>query len=444
MNNTAPFRSMDMARARNAALLRHPIEIVDSESDTRHLMLGGISLRKKASPVSLNEATAPPSAAEPWKVSNIPIVPADMPLEPTALLIEGISPSVIASRICEFMKFNSICCDYHGNAARVDCKTICGLKFVVQLWRKIKEQQCGTKQSTPNGCSDMETATILEVQRRRGCCIVMRSVRKSLYHAVLKNTMANSIMAGDGSRKKRSICLPNLPRSFPHSTDARIDTTPHCLDLLASARHDCNRFGLEMLLVLVDSDLVGTTKAEEVAQALAFGIGELGSKIRKTFLSIIALASPKSKEAADGCDVEDVSLLDCSLTIDEEKQLLRLLSAKVLSSCLDIIMEREQDYLCNEANMLDLYSDFWSKTASFLLLQMDECAKRQHEAALAAKCFRILESLHPGSMIPWTDSMVVTKAIKAYKLGQQQHLFLEQESGKLLHTLKVMKSVTSL
>lgn len=394
-----------------------------------------------------------PAISTPWTVSELPVVPMGMPLEPTSVRIQGLAIADITSRICAFMKGNSVGCVFHNREARVDCKTFCGrLKFIVQLWRKKEtlddyddDGEEAEKESDQK--DDVCSLTILEVQRRRGCCIVMRAVRKMLYQAVTKNATVGGLVQQASSLvdRRRSMCLRSKLFSIPRRP---VPTTDAVLwDFLDSPKRECHRYGMEMLLLLlVNRNVVvgGVDQAEAIAQALVFGTGDLGQKLRTAFVSMPAFSCPhETKFIVE--DVFDVSLLECPSPAEADEQSLRLLALKVLSSCLEIIVEKEQDYLCNEAvTMLDLSSNFWSTILSYLLYQMDNCAQRQHEAALSAKCFRILELLQPGLMILATDSMVVSKAIKAYKCGRKQHLFLEQESEKLLQSLKVMKDDSTL
>jgi hypothetical protein len=479
--DAAPFRSMNMARSRMPSVV--PLQTFFETIDGKGELVGpavplfvvsaegkrgseasfaeassfkGMSHQKQQQQQLQQQSSQSPSQAEnrisssicdcPWRVSNLPLVPVDIPLEPTALEVQGISSTQITSRIYAFMKVNSICCSYHGNEARVDCKTFCGLKFVVQLFRRRMEQQ--QDQSTPVPSVTTATAIsdpiVMEVQRRRGCCIVMRTVRTMLYRSVLKNSVANAKKAWEEcSKHQQRQCWKGSSRST--SISPTFDTEPRCLDLLASRRKDCNRFGMDLLLVLVNPDCVGRDKAEEIAHALAFGTGPLGERLRMVLLSVIDISRQRQGGVDDdGLDIQNVSTLKCPTSSDSEVQHLRLLCVQILSTSLDIIIEKEQDYLCNEANLLDLGSKFWSRIVSFFLFQLDDCARSQHEAALAAKCLRILESLHPGLLIPATKYKVVSKAIKAYTVGRNHHLLLEQEADKLLKCLNLKSNVSTM
>ncbi|KAL3903659.1 MAG: hypothetical protein SGILL_010362 [Bacillariaceae sp.] len=374
-----------------------------------------------------------------WTLETAPLAPIDVPLERTAIELRDVPLSMISARISAFMKEYSMNCAYRSHEARVDCSTCCGLKFVVQLWRKQVE--------------DEPTPFIVEVQRRKGCCIVMRTVRRLLYQAVLKHNDPDSPPQASSSSvssrflelKRRLVgrnCIQKAETNGLETQNTNGGCRVRCLELLASEKMDCVRLGMETLLVLVTPELAGVESAEEIAQALLFGKGDLVMALRPAFLSLYQLTNEIATDEDEDA-VSVVSSLECCATTvtDYERQKLRLLLLKVLSAALDIVNENEQVYLCNEAtSLLDLTASFWQQTLSYLLVRLEECDKGQHEAALAAKCFCTLESLQPNLLIPLTQSAIVDRARKAYTYGKQHHLLLERESEKLLKSLHLSKN----
>ena len=374
-----------------------------------------------------------------WTLETAPPAPIDVPLERTAIELRDVPLPIISARISAFMKEYSMNCAYRSNEARVDCSTCCGVKFVVQLWKKQVEEE--------------HTPFLLEVQRRKGCCIVMRTVRRLLYQAVLKdghNTdvpppAASSFSSRFLELRRRIVgskCIQEAKEASDLETQSASEcqARPRCLELLASEKMDCVRLGMETLLVLVTPQLAGTESAEEIAQALLFGKGDLVKALRPAFLSLYHMTN---EIATDEDAISVVSSLECysSAVTDYERQKLRLLLLKILSAALEIVNEKEQVYLCNEAtSMLDLTTYFWQQTLSYLLVRLEECDKGKHEAALAAKCFSTLESLQPNALIPLTHSAIVGRASKAYIYGKQHHLLLERESEKLLRSLHLLKN----
>jgi hypothetical protein len=196
---------------------------------------------------------------------------------------------------------------------------------------------------------------------------------------------------------------------------------------------------LETLLVLADPDRGGRRTAEAIAHGLAFGTPEgFGQQLRSIFLSFVRPTLSKY----DGGSPNDVSSLEESSSLDDrrEGQDLQLLSLKVLSTCLDNILKNEEDYLSNEAMMLDLASEFWSQTIQTLLDRLEGCSDRPHDAAWAAKCLRTLEVLQPDLLIPLTEAGAIAKTAKAFEYGRQHHLLLERESKKLLRCFELVTS----
>merc|ERR1712232_191324 len=91
-------------------------------------------------------------------------------------------------------------CSYRAESGRIDCVTTGGtLKFVIQLWKQSEsDDEC---------CNDDCAQFILEVQRRRGCSIEMKNVRRGLFHMVLTGEMATPSKFGVG---KKFPCQPKF------------------------------------------------------------------------------------------------------------------------------------------------------------------------------------------------------------------------------------------
>jgi hypothetical protein len=391
-------------------------------------------------------------------LSHLPPVPQYAPLERTALRLMGTPLEAAICRIAHFMKMNSICCVYHTTEARVDCLTCWGLKFVVQLWKDTSNDAVAPPASD-------EAVAILEVQRRRGCCVAMRNVRRRLYRAVTASGTRppDGVLSGGGRRWKpphvhddsfarvqtacRKVSLRFLGHQIHDEKKCSMDDPDlvrpprgsGLLELLEGTKVDDNRLGMDMLLfALTHPDRVGGCFSDGVARGLAFGEPPRGTRLRVGYMKFFR--PPPYRRLSNGADCsesQDVSALDGTPSGGNcELQEIHLVSLKVMWSCLARIIEVEQDYLCNEARMLNLSSDFWMDVLDIFVLHLEDCSQRPQEAALSAGCLRKLETLQPFLLTPprrvWTMQTVMPPLRAAREFGVRHHLLLEQEARDLI------------
>lgn len=306
----------------------------------------------------------------------------------------------------------------------MDCLTDSCLKFVIQLWR-----------------NEDDDAIILEVQRRRGCAIAMQRLRKSLYNSV--RSSENEALSYVSPRRpslilEKRMCDELKEKNESHKA-SRFDARLLCLELLESDKKDENRLGVESLLILTDLSKVTREDAEEVARAVIYNEGELATRLLNSFVAFFNVDVDKRFDEpdwsfADCSNSDDASLLEFSQ--GSEFGDTHLLALKVLTNCLQVIACHEQDYLSNEITSLDLASPFWREIMDALVLNLHESSHRPQEAALSAKCMRILECLEPGILTPFLESVVAPLLVHAHEFGKAHHLFLEKESEELMQSLE--------
>jgi hypothetical protein len=434
-----------------------------------------------------------------WTASpHVPVVPQYAPLERTALRVNGPPLEAILGQITLFMKMNSICCVYHSTEARVDCLTCWGLKFVVQLW---KDNPASTVDPTVPQCcissQDDNTAThdsivIIECQRRRGCCVAMRNVRKQLYRAILAlsdthrhhHHQDNGVKWGSQqhcwksykdtilSRRVQTVSKQLSARLWGQPSHPIVNKTIHsisrrmnacqeehlanigycCLmELFEGNKIDDNRMGMDMLLLaLTNPDRVGGCVSTELARGLAFGEPPRGCRLRKGYMKFFRPASLLSKRLSNGVDCsdsQDVSALDAGSSPplggnnSYDLQEIHLISLKVMRTCIDRIIEIEHDYLSNEAMMVNLSSDFWIDTLEIFIVHLEDSSTRPQEASISTGCLYRLETLQPFLLGPsrrrWTIEVVLPLLRTAHAFGVQHHLLLQEETRILIDYIEV-------
>lgn len=183
-----------------------------------------------------------------WQVlyENIPPVPLYAPLERMSVKTNGgVSLRTLTTQISEFMTRNDIfwackpagCIDcsrgvaataaiaairpgYRSRRSTSSVGSMCTsittnsdnvLKFIVQLWRE-------------NG--DDNGGVIVEVQRRRGCCISMRETRRQLYNFLARNGCHHSLVSrGCNGTQRRRYSSNSTGNLFVSSAYQSLGTT---------------------------------------------------------------------------------------------------------------------------------------------------------------------------------------------------------------------------
>lgn len=145
---------------------------------------------------------------------TIPDIPEHFSLERSSLKMNKKSFNQVMDRLNFFLlsRFD-MKCSYHMSDGRIDCRVKTGdsstIKFIIQLW----------KCSMQNHRSNSSEGFILEVQRRRGCSIEMKIIRKELFQAVLfsENTASEqNCIRYDKEKTFLLSCLTDLPKVPDH------------------------------------------------------------------------------------------------------------------------------------------------------------------------------------------------------------------------------------
>jgi len=308
-----------------------------------------------------------------WKVEALPQVPIYHPLERTAVTFGDEDPSldVITQRISNFMKDESIFCNYQD--ARVVCSTSACLHFSVQLWQK-------------NG------NTVMEIQRKQGCSIRMQSLRQRLKDCILFDEDITSKTQDQGDcppslKQQLARMVPAVPASEQQGCCMEL-----CQKMLSSNLVDQNRMGLESLCILTDASKVqdATTPSDKVL---------LDSNLQMSLLQYFASAA------------DDLHLLAL-------KALTQALEASASSSKMDLKAVFWQTVL------QALYQHIQRPHERPLEAAYAIKAVR----LLSAKCPECLEILQRQHSLPVTAFLQI-----AHEFGKQHSASLEQEALQFLN-----------
>jgi hypothetical protein len=369
-----------------------------------------------------------------WKVeaSLLPSVPQHAPLERASLRIRDLPVDTIAARISDFLRINSISSSYPTEEpGRVDCLTSSCIKFVVQLWK-----------------DEDENGIVVEVQRRRGCGIRMRYLRRCLYKCIL---------SGDGPCRncceinlrrpskvlEKQICnelyaeAPNIDDEEQSKRRRSSNGQLVCVDLLESEKMDEKRLGVEYFLGMTDPN---NESSHEIARALLYNEGSIASRLRQAFLHFLRAKLPTGDGDVDWSnDVstrtnasDDASVFEVPFLVNTELGDAHVLALTALVNCLESVDAHERDYLTNDASKLKVETPFWAQVLQVLVYDLHEFSHQPLEAALSAKCLRILENLEPERFTPFIGTSVAPLLKTAHEFGKAHHLSLEKESKELV------------
>lgn len=374
-----------------------------------------------------------------WKIdtSLLPSLPQHAPIERSSLRVRDIPLDRITARISNFLRVNSISSCYSSEEpGRVDCLTCNCIKFVIQLWK------------------DEDGSFVVEVQRRRGCGIRMRHLR---------NCLCKTIVSGEQCHCHQNCCEIQLPRpskgleekicnellckerqNQEQSKRRRAsDGQLACLDLLESDKLDEKRLGIECLLGMTDPK---SGSGIEVARALVYNEGAIALRLRQAFLDFLSAKLCTSEVDGDWSSkdasvrtgrtvstVEDASMFEILAPPPRTDVTdAHVLALTALVNCLELMDVHEQDYLTNESIKLQLWSPFWCRVLEVLVYNLHESSSQPLEAALSAKCIRILESLEPERISTFIGTVVAPLLKPAHEFGKAHHWSLEKESQDLV------------
>ena len=370
-----------------------------------------------------------------WKIqTSLPSVPQHAPLEHASLQILDLPLDTITARISNFLRVNSISSCYPTEEpGRVDCLTCNCIKFVIQLWKD-------------------EEGYMVEVQRRRGCCIRMKFLRNCLYKTIFSGQCPCQNCCKIQFRHlskglEQKICnelssKEQFAEDQEHSKRRRASHGQFaCLNLLESEKADEKRLGIECMLGMTDPK---NEPSLVIARALIYNEEAISFRLRHCFLDLLSAKFPMtdadgdlSKDASVGTgrttpSSDDASAFEIHAPQNTEVGDTHVLALTVLVNCLELIEAHEHDYLTNEITKLQLWTPFWCRVLDILVYNLHESSSQPLEAALSTKCIRILENFEPERLSPFIGSVVAPLLKPAHEFGKAHHRSLEKESEDLV------------
>lgn len=380
-----------------------------------------------------------------WTIEKLKQLPPYYHVEKTAMRFRGLSLECISKRVSNFLRVNSILATYHGD--HVECISSGFLKFMVQLWEG----------ESPDGI-------IVEVQRRRGCILEMRKLRRGIHQCITMSSehdeTAPHRMALTSSREvpstisadsdqqqqnhdpRRKMCA----QSKKESCQWTLQTAQR---LLSSKCFDQNKLGMESLVSLVDLSIADASVASCVSGAIVCGTGKYAEQIRTAFSDYFRDTRLK-KDDEDGFDDEGCDDNDDDDDSNKDYSrgrhfgMLHLLALQVLEKALKIVLDAKQQISSSAADgttiktapRADIRSWFWRNVLEALIYNVEVANWRPLEAALSSKCLSLVMTLEPELQhCRCIEKRLIPGLVYAHDFGRAHHLHLETESENLMSTL---------
>lgn len=322
------------------------------------------------------------SSGSRWEVHDLPELPIDYTLVRTNVYVKESNAQVVADRICNALKSQSIVLDskYFEEKNSIIGETQQGTKLGISLFAE-------------NGM------TVVEVRRQAGCCMAFREAAKTILRS----------SKGLGSQQRSAPRKFNIPSTLPkrsmmdHQQCVR-DEFRIAQSMLLSKKADSHLLALESMGKM-------TTKNE--ASDLAAKLVLSNCDCLKQMLFLL-----------------DLYTQDRSTSEMDHSILCRKILEILANSC-EAIGKSDLEGILST-------SDHDLKTRSFLsilLSSMDEAQSRPHDAYQAARCMRYLlvcEDVE-STLI---DMSAMDAISSARDVGCTLHKGLEQESFELMGQLQ--------
>lgn len=223
-----------------------------------------------------------------------------------------------------------------------------------------------------------------------------------------------------------------------HCDDDSLDELRMCLALLESGLFEDNRYGMERLMKLVNSELVNSKRIGSVAHALVCGDSGIleTERLRNVFLAYFC-ESNICHECQDTDTDSDDSTSTCSGLAEYAGRhlgALKLPALRILASALDLVVMMEK----TEENLVDLSSIFWIRLLGSMAEMTEVVHSRRIEATLSIKCIRLLRSMQPNTIDPYVRYSLLPFVLHAHGFGTTRgDRMLVREAAKLLKPLGI-------
>jgi hypothetical protein len=403
-----------------------------------------------------------PNVPARWNINDAslrPVPPLYPPLNPRCTVFVGNTmPSVVAVRISECLRKQSIAVEFDDESHTATCMTMDRVHFTIHLYRGAISED-GTKKP------DFSHGVVVECMRVRGDVIPFHYTVRAIFRA------AKGVSDGaDIRRFKSPMEVPAVARAslLPRKRKATAGLMTGLEDALVLLKKDricAQRLGMERLVMLTDEDTSGMEIAVYTSKAvLGDGSSESATEGASTWIltliedrvapgEVIEIL-PEQNNSSNISVLEESTVSSDYSTLPELQDIyhggvLRALAMRAFANALSVLSKYESESL---RSILSDKSQLVSE--SFLEALVEDLAgasrppgiaagtrlASSHEAALAAKCLSILAQYSEAAtkilIPPKQDKQPVLDALdRARNVGLASNVFLQQESEQAFFAL---------
>jgi hypothetical protein len=376
-----------------------------------------------------------------WTIEKLKQLPPYYHMEKTAMRFRGLSLECISKRVSNFLRVNSIPATYYGD--HVECTASGFIKFMVQLWAG----------ESPDGI-------IVEVQRRTGCILQMRKLRRGIHRCITLSeqdtdeTTPTTTTALTSREVPSTISADNLQHHDPRRKLCAQSKKEGCQWTLQTAQRlmasnclDQKKLGMESLISLVDLSIADPSVASCVSGAIVCGTGKYADHIRTSFSDYFHDTRLNNDNEDgfddDGGDGDDENATNKDYARGRHFGMLHLLALQVLEKALRIVLNAKQQLspsgpggTTKTAPRADIRSWFWRNVLEALIYNVEVADCRAVEAAFSSKCLSLVMTLEPELQhCRCIEERLIPGLVYAHDFGRAHHLHLETESENLMSTL---------
>lgn len=315
-------------------------------------------LKKSSSPLSKHQSNVATAAGNKWSVQQLEPLPAGFPLERTSRRVNAVG-SIVAERITACLFERSIEAKYNDVEGKAKCRTSDYVSFRIRLFAATGD--------------DASTATIVEVQRRKGSAFNFMKDCRAILDA------AEGLASRSHTAPMPTTLKPVSAMSCLQGVEIDNDDDNHGQDiktteeLLSMDRSDSNLLAMENLEELTSRSSTSHSTVRLATKKIVSGENE-STGIRDAITSLLQHSSLQG-------DQSHLRTTKDEMETDYDERMHNL-SLSVVHNALT--------FLADEGSLTELVRMhtgwFHDILIPVLIRDVDGARDRPHDAYLAAKC----------------------------------------------------------
>ena len=334
----------------------------------------------------------------------------------TTITVDTTCLPIVLRRICRFIKKCSMDFRVFPEEGRVDCRALAPLSFSIWIWQEEHGHD----------------SIIIELQRRRGCCVMMQRFRKAFTVYLESGTDFDPNLL---SRCSRAMPLRRFRNRIDLTTSSSVvkrhtETLDRCHSMLESESEEQKLLAMENLRLVLSNHSVESEATLKVAEAIVWGQnGDICTLDELTFFIIGNQRRKFTYFTTDACDFEENEFADgrtCGV--------MHNLALQVLTGALGVVAHHRKN--ADDHKSIPLGAMPWPTIISALCYNVGSAASRPQEAALSTQCLLLLDDLTLNHgivrMILENSTQVLPCLFEAQSFGTTHNDRLDREVSNLL------------